>query len=100
MEQTDLAGILPLLGIVALGAFWLGRASAGMSGGSSDDFLQRQMELEQLFASMTPMAQAEVDRLIAARKYIEAIKFVRSETGAGLKQAKELVDARKKQMGA
>ena len=100
MEQADLSGILPILGFVALGAFWLGRASAGLQGGSGEDALQRQMETEQLFAQMTPAAQAEVDRLIAARKYIEAIKFVRSETGAGLKQAKDLVDARKKQLGA
>jgi ribosomal protein L7/L12 len=100
MEQTDLAGILPLLGIVALGAFWLGRASAGAGGGASDDLMQRQMETEQLFSSMSPAAQADIDALVAAGKYLEAIKRVRTETGAGLKQSKDLVDHRKKQIGA
>lgn len=36
---------------------------------------------------------AEVRRLVAAGQHIEAIKLVRSETGLGLKEAKDLCDA-------
>ncbi|WP_102194104.1 ribosomal protein L7/L12 [Microbacterium aurantiacum] len=37
---------------------------------------------------------AEVDRLIAANQKITAIKLVRERTGLGLKEAKDLVEAR------
>ncbi len=37
---------------------------------------------------------AEVDRLIAANQKITAIKLVREHTGLGLKEAKDLVEAR------
>lgn len=36
----------------------------------------------------------EVEQAIAAGRKIDAIKLVREETGLGLKEAKELVDAR------
>jgi hypothetical protein len=44
-------------------------------------------------ASANPDVAAEVAQLLAAGKKIEAIKNVRQHTGAGLREAKEYVDA-------
>lgn len=43
-------------------------------------------------------ADAEIDALIRAGQKIQAIKLVRERTSLGLKEAKELVDAREKEL--
>ena len=87
-----------LILFVALGAFWLGRMSVGQ-----DDSPERRMAQSaasaELFSSMPPEKQEEVDRLIESRKFIEAIKVMRTATGAGLRESKLAVDERRKQMG-
>jgi hypothetical protein len=49
-------------------------------------------------ADLPAQEQAELDGLIAAGRKIEAIKRVRGGTGMGLKEAKDLVDAREQEM--
>lgn len=43
-------------------------------------------------AGLSPEGRAEVQRLKAAGQEIQAIKYVREQTGLGLKDAKDLVD--------
>ena len=43
-------------------------------------------------------ADADVDALLRAGQKIEAIKLVRERTGVGLKEAKDIVDAREKEL--
>jgi hypothetical protein len=45
------------------------------------------------FPGLSPQAQGEIGALVAQGKKIEAIKLVRAQTGMGLKDAKNLVDA-------
>lgn len=43
-------------------------------------------------AGLTPEARAEAQRLKLGGQEIQAIKYVREQTGLGLRDAKELVD--------
>jgi Ribosomal protein L7/L12 C-terminal domain len=45
------------------------------------------------FPGLSPQARGEIGALVAQGKKIEAIKLVRTQTGMGLKDAKNLVDA-------
>ncbi len=45
------------------------------------------------FPGLSPQALGEIGALVAQGKKIEAIKLVRAQTGMGLKDAKNLVDA-------
>lgn len=87
-----------LLAFVAVAAFWLGRMT-GRAEGSPENRMAQSAASSELFSSMAPDKQADVDRLISERKYIEAIKLVRDVTGAGLREAKLAVDERRKQLG-
>jgi ribosomal protein L7/L12 len=66
--------------------------------------MQRKMEerqqAERLFAGLSPEVQQNIDAQIQSGKVIEAIKIVRVNSGAGLKDAKQAVDARRASMGA
>ena len=44
--------------------------------------------------------EAEIRRLLEARRKIEAIKLIRERTGVGLKEAKERADAMSRQLHA
>ncbi|WP_186307558.1 hypothetical protein [Microbacterium sp. 1.5R] len=46
-----------------------------------------------LRSSLPTSAAAEIDRLVAAARPIEAIKLLREHTGLGLKQSKDAIDA-------
>lgn len=46
-----------------------------------------------------PPPGAEVERLVRADRLIEAIKLYRAETGCGLKEAKDEIDALRKRIG-
>ena len=52
-------------------------------------------ELEALRAQLRPAFPPQVDALIAQDSLIAAIKEYRSATGAGLKEAKDAVEARR-----
>lgn len=102
MENLDQTQILLLLAAVAGVAFMIGRSTAG--GGNAEDRAEREMrerqEAERLFASLPPEVQQEVDALIAEGRTIEAVKLIRENSGADLKEAKKAVDMRRASMGA
>lgn len=89
-----------LLSAVAVGAYLLGRLTAG---GSPEDRADQRMrerrEAEDAFSNMAPTAQQDIDTLLAEGRTIEAIKRFREETGLGLKQSKDAVDYRRRAMG-
>ena len=62
--------------------------------------MRERQAAEALFASLSSEAQSEVDRLLRDGKLIAAVKAVREETGAGLRDAKLAVDMRRSSMGA
>ena len=89
-----------LLASVAGIAFLFGRATAGGGdngfGQSRSERLQREHEAADMtFSSMSASKQAEVDRHLSNGKVIEAIKTIRAETGAGLRDAKLAADHRR-----
>ena len=90
-----------LLASVAGIAFILGRATAGNRdsgfGQSRSERLHREHETADMaFSSMSTSKQAEVDRLLSNGRLIEAIKIIRAETNAGLREAKLAADHRRK----
>lgn len=97
MDNLDQTQFILLLASVAGVAFIIGRATAG--GASSEAREERrmnqQMEAERLIASLTPAVQQEVDEKLKAGKLIEAIKIIRENTGAGLRDAKIAADLRR-----
>ena len=102
MEELFTTDNWTLVALVALVAFFVGRASGG--GMSSEERMQQRMEerqaAERLFAGLPPEVQQDIDARIQDGKIIEAVKIVRENSGAGLKDAKQAVDARRASMGA
>ncbi len=102
MENLEPYQLWLLMGAVAYAAFLFGRATAG--GASPEEREHKRMEQRQqaaqLFSSLSPDAQQQVDERIRAGKIIEAIKIVREYSGAGLRESKLAVDARRASMGA
>lgn len=101
MDTIDQTQMIILLASVAGVAFIVGRATAG--GISSEERAARQMrerqEAEQLFSSLSPTVQQEVDERLKAGKLIEAVKMIREKTGAGLREAKRAADIRRAAIG-
>ena len=54
---------------------------------------------EEAFVALAPQTQAEVDRLLHEKKRINAIKEIRSASGLGLKESKDVADWRRKAIG-
>ena len=48
---------------------------------------------------LSPSADAEIRAVIRQRRKLDAIKLVRQDTGLGLKEAKERVEAMEREMG-
>ena len=48
---------------------------------------------------LTPSADTEIRAVIRQRRKIDAIKLVRENTGLGLKEAKDKVEAMEREMG-
>lgn len=81
---------------------WLlgrGSASSRDEGKEGRQALERQ-SAEAAFASLPAETQQEADRLIGARKYIEAIKLVRDHSSLDLRSAKLAIDERRRRLGA
>lgn len=96
--MESLGGNSPWLvaAIAAAIGFALGRMTAG--GVDREETRMRAAEASRsALASLTPDKQSECDRLIRGKKSIEAIKFVRAETGLGLKESKDAVGERRRQ---
>jgi len=84
-----------VLTVTAWVAFMIGRASKP---GSAVDREARRMAEEQEIAAATanlpPSVWADVDRLLAEKKKIQAIKVLREASGLGLKLSKQAVEQR------
>lgn len=90
-------GVWLALAAVAYIAFMIGRATGRASGGAGSSE-SRRMADEQAIATATanlsPSVWADIDRLLAEKKKIEAIKVLREASGLGLKLAKDAVEQR------
>ena len=77
--------------IVALVAFAFGKASRG--GETEAEKFQRRAEAAEKAKRLTGASRAALQTLIQQGQLIEAIKLCREETGVGLKEAKDIVEA-------
>jgi hypothetical protein len=87
--------------LLIVGAGMIGFCAGRLSRGASlEDWARykrvREEEAARDFARLSAAAQAEVDRLIGARKTAEAIKLIRAALYVGLYEAKQIVDQRKR----
>lgn len=97
METPDPMQVWLLVAAVAIVCFLLGRATAQQRDGDRAE--RKRVEAESAgvtFGALTTAHQTDVDRLVMENKVIEAIKLVREQTGLGLKESKDVVDARRK----
>lgn len=101
MQNFEPYQLWMLMAAVAYIAFLIGRATArrSASDGSQDHFFRQQVA-EETFNSLPLSKREEVDRLLRAGKLISAVKVVREETNAGLKDSKAMVDGRKRTLKA
>ncbi|MGD9812593.1 MAG: ribosomal protein L7/L12 [Sphingobium sp.] len=60
--------------------------------GIDSDHFSRGVPSAPALAALTPEIEAEIRRLIGARRKIDAIKLARETTGMGLKDAKDYVE--------
>ncbi len=97
MENLELYQLVILLLAVAYAAFRVGRATA--PGNSEEARMLARVNAEDLFAKLPADAQTAVDERIRNGKIIEAVKIIRENTGAGLKESKQAVDMRKAAIG-
>lgn len=95
MEHFSDQHFLLLIALVAMVFYILGRRSKD-GGASGRDFTRRREEtdIEQVLASVPATTLEEVDRLMADRRKIDAIKVLRAATGLGLRDAKCAVERR------
>jgi ribosomal protein L7/L12 len=84
-----------LIAAVAVAAFILGRMTAGSASERARSKLIAEQEASRNSARLSSVTGAEVDRLLADGKMIEAIKLIRAELNTGLYEAKQIVDLRK-----
>ncbi len=101
MFDLSPTGQLIVLIAVAYFAFMVGRATGGRRE-SDETRSMRQMQQEQdaadAFAALSPSIQNDVDRLLADKKLIEAVKLIREHTGKDLKDSKDIADMRRKRL--
>ncbi len=84
-----------LLAVTAFLSFIIGRTTARMGGGDSESRRMTEAnEIAAATANLSPSIWADVDRLLAEKKKIEAIKVLREASGLGLKLAKDAVEQR------
>jgi ribosomal protein L7/L12 len=96
LESLSEAQVWLLFAAAIAAAFYLGRVTAGGPP-------QARARLHQLarvaaaedFRRLPAERQAEVDRLVAAGKIIDAVKLIRATLDLGLYEAKQIVDLRK-----
>jgi len=95
-EAVDPYQVLLLMAAVAYAAFLLGRASVS----AEPNHGANKQNAEQLLARLSPSEAQEIDQLLRDGAHIEAIKEIRSATGAGLREAKLAADYRRTQVKA
>lgn len=86
---------LLLAGAIVI-AFILGRTVRRRRGDDGERRMRDEAEAARRYDLLSLEARTAIDALAAAGKTIEAIKYVRERTGLGLKEAKDVVDARKR----
>ncbi len=95
MENFEPYQLWFLMAAVAYVAFLLGRATKGAS---PEERQRRELvetqEIETAMANIPQSKLEEIDRLMADRKKIEAVKTLREATGLGLKLSKMAVEQR------
>lgn len=100
MENLDPGINWLVVAVIAFGAFILGRASArGGDGGGESRQARRLRESEEAtaaFAALDLSKQADIDRLIADGRIIDAVKLLRESTGMGLYESKLAIDERRR----
>lgn len=92
---SDMQMWLLILGI-AVAAFVAGRLSASRSPEALAHKRLTEEEAARNFTRLSTATRGEVDRLLADGKTVEAIKLMRAELSAGLYEAKQIVDQRKR----
>jgi ribosomal protein L7/L12 len=92
---TDFQIWLIIVGVFAAGIY-IGRVTADASSGSRAHLkrLARE-EAVRNFSELSRDTQAEIDRLTADGKIIDAVKLVRKALNTGLYEAKQIVDQRR-----
>lgn len=98
MQELDPQLYWVILAAVAYGAFLLGRATAqrGETGLTREERRRREVdEAATALSALEPSKLADVDRLLARGKIIDAVRLVRTETGMGLYESKLAVDQRR-----
>ncbi len=101
MDLSDPRDFWLLLAAAIGFAFILGRAMRAREEGGETRVERRQREAAEALAqfnALTPDKQAEIDALVTNNRIIEAIKRVREETGMGLKESKDAVDVRRREL--
>ncbi|MEQ8936168.1 MAG: ribosomal protein L7/L12 [Amphiplicatus sp.] len=100
MDLSDPKDFWLLLAAAIAFAFILGRAMRTRETGETRVERRQREAAEALaqFNALTPDKQAEIDALVTNNRIIDAIKLVREETGMGLKESKDAVDARRKNL--
>jgi hypothetical protein len=85
------------IAIGAIGAFIAGRTSVSIPPEALARYERiAEEEAARYFTRLSDSTQAEVDRLLVARKTAHAIKLIRAELNVGLYDAKVIVDQRKR----
>lgn len=100
MDNVEPYQILLVMAAVAYIAYLFGRATVRREGGEGRE--ERQLreahEAERLFSSLSASKQEEVDRLLTEGQVIAAVKAIREESGAGLREAKLATDYRRRML--
>ncbi len=85
---------------VAYAAFLFGRATKPVNPQERERRrLVEEKEIETALSDLSASKWEEIDRLLAGKKKIEAIKILREATGLGLKLSKAAVENRGRQQG-
>lgn len=101
METLSTDQWLLIVAAAAIAAYLLGRATGGASPEErAEKRMRDRQEADALFNRMSPTKQQEVDAELTENKVVEAIKIIREETGASLREAKQAAEARRAAMGA
>ena len=94
-DDLSVTEIWLLIG-VAVAAFIAGRFSARHSPEALERRRIAEEEATRNFTRLSTTTRAEIDRLLADGKTVEAIRVIRAELNTGLYEAKQIVDQRKR----
>jgi ribosomal protein L7/L12 len=97
MQTPDPMQVWLLVAAVGIICFLLGRGTARNRDIDRTERKMRDAEAAQMsFGALPAENQSDIDRLVTEGKMIEAVKLVREWSGLGLKESKDVVDARRK----